>query len=262
LLLSLRDRLGPGEGKVRLVLASQSPRRSEILSMMGLEGRFEAIPSPLDETSLQLELQGGSRHGNDGGEADGSRAMIAANPKEYTRILAEEKARALAEELSSPSSPSSSASPTIVLGSDTIVELDGRILEKPRDESEGRHMLSELSGREHAVHTGVAIVVVLGGAMNGADTSGRQERRLESSFTDTAVVRFTKLTKADIDSYVETGEPMDKAGSYGIQGIGGQFVSGIEGDFFTVMGLPMHRVSVELARVVQKLLMDSSSSVN
>jgi septum formation protein len=118
---------------------------------------------------------------------------------------------------------------TIVLGSDTIVDLDGHILEKPVDETDAGRMLSMLSGRRHSVHTGVALVCV------GRCTDGDDAVTVTTtSFVDTAVVQFAALTKGDIEAYVSTGEPLDKAGSYGIQGIGGQMVRSIEGDFFTV----------------------------
>jgi septum formation protein len=210
-----------GDNKIRLILASQSPRRREILDMLGLTGRYTATPSPLDESSVQSRL-----------------ANEFVSPLAYTRTLAEKKAEALAMNLSQDSSTKS----TLVLGSDTIVDLDDLILEKPADAESARTMLRQLSGVWHRVHTGVAIYHV------EADTV-----KLMSSFTDTAKVKFADLSEADIEAYVETGEPMDKAGSYGIQGIGGQLVERIEGDFFTVMGLPMHRFSRELSRAITEL---------
>lgn len=199
---------------VKLILASQSPRRREILDMMGLGGKYIATPSPLDESSLQKRL-------------------AKEDPKMYTRILAEEKAKALAVTLDTKV-------PTLVLGSDTIVDLEGKILEKPTDADSAVSMLKQLSDNFHQVHTGVAIYLV-------QDT----DVQLVSSFIDTAKVKFAELSEEDIKAYVETKEPMDKAGSYGIQGIGGQFVEKMEGDFFTVMGLPMHRVSTELTKAVK-----------
>jgi len=253
---------------IRLALASQSPRRKEILDLMGLEGRYVVAPSPLDESSLQRQLQQ-QRH----------EEPIVVDAKCYAKRLAEEKALALATSdeflvtlttrtttTSSSSSPGSAGNDddaddddasagrieaVVVLGSDTVVELEGRILEKPVTEADARRMLSELSGRQHAVHTGVAIVTVTVVASAAADTNTKSAAgdndnassstgtirtvvELASSFVDTAVVRFAELTQADIDSYVKTGEPMDKAGAYGIQGLGGQFVESIRGDFFTV----------------------------
>jgi septum formation protein len=281
LLLSLRHRLATTSqglsssedaedsserGTIRLVLASQSPRRREILSMMGLEGRFDVVPSPVDESAVQRELLL---------QQDGPVA-----PPAYAEHLARAKALALAEHLKANPSQvprtGAVAEVVVVLGSDTIVELDGRILEKPRDESEAKEMLSRLSGREHLVHTGVALACVTIGTVSSDEVSSR-------SFVDTAAVQFITLMPEDIDAYVSTGEPMDKAGSYGIQGIGGQMVESITGDFFTVrfcvtfelvghtrrasrlndvficiqchqvMGLPMCRVSQELARLIEEL---------
>lgn len=189
--------------KVRLVLASQSPRRREILDMMGLKGKFETTPSPLDESALQMEL------------------LSTTDPADYVRILAEQKALALAEVLRPPESIGTTI---IVLGGDTIVAFDGCILEKPVNPADAERMLSILQGNQHDVHTGVALVRFNSGG----------EHVLLNSFTDTAKVQFAALSEADIATYVATGEPLDKAGSYGIQGIGGQMVSSIEGDFFTV----------------------------
>jgi septum formation protein len=222
-----------GEDKIHLILASQSPRRREILDMLGLTGRYTATPSPLDESALQLQLLANE---------------LVCSPLDYTRTLAEKKAEALALHLSHECSTSSSSSTksTLVLGSDTIVDLDNVILEKPADAQSARTMLRRLSGVWHRVHTGVAIYHV------EADTV-----KLMSSFTDTAKVKFADLSDADIHAYVETGEPMDKAGSYGIQGIGGQLVERVEGDFFTVMGLPMHLFSRELSKAITELTKSS-----
>ena len=111
----------------------------------------------------------------------------------------------------------------IIIAADTVVCLDGDILGKPRDEAEATDMLRRLSGREHEVYTGVTV-------MRGGDIRCSVERRL---------VRFRPLTPGEIAAYVATGEPMDKAGAYGAQGVASLFVEGITGDFFNVMGLPM-----------------------
>jgi septum formation protein len=200
LVISLRENFISKE--IALVLASQSPRRREILDMMGLADLYETIPSPLDETSLQIEL---------------SDKGVTKRPQKYTQTLAEEKARTLAESLRVER-------PTLVLGSDTIVDQDEDILEKPKDTSDAHRMLRRLSGCEHYVHTGVAIYLCLPDA----------PAKKMVSFVDQATVQFANLSDADIDAYVASGEPMDKAGSYGIQGIGGQFVTSVQGDFFTV----------------------------
>ena len=201
LVVSLRQAFT--SNRVALILASQSPRRREILDMMGLPGMYETIPSPLDETALQIELT------NKG---------ITKDPKNYTKTLAEEKARALAETLENVKCP------TLVLGSDTIVDQDETILEKPKDKQDAARMLRQLSGREHYVHTGVSLYLCRPG----------EAAEKMVSFVDQATVQFTDLSDTDIEAYVDSGEPMDKAGSYGIQGIGGQLVANVQGDFFTV----------------------------
>mmetsp|Transcript_6014 Transcript_6014/g.9319 ORF Transcript_6014/g.9319 Transcript_6014/m.9319 type:complete len:281 (+) Transcript_6014:70-912(+) len=212
------------DAKLRLILASQSPRRREILEMMGLAGRFTASPSPLDEEKLQIEL---------------SQQEI--SPSDYARTLAERKAHAYGAETLDITD-----GVALIIGSDTIVDLDGSIMEKPTSENVAHSMLSNLSGNWHQVHTGVAVYAV------GASASS-SEPQLMFSFTDTARVKFSSLTDRDIKAYIDTKEPFDKAGSYGIQGIGGQLVERIEGDFFTVMGLPMHRLSRELTDVIKNL---------
>lgn len=223
LLVSCIDKLGmvsvSGNGDVDkskpiILLASQSPRRREILDMMGLKNRYYAQPSPLDEEALQAEL-----------------ATQEILPTDYARILAERKASAMSITL--PESPQ-----TLVIGSDTIVDIDCQILNKPTSEEDAFNMLNKLSGKKHQVHTGVAVY------------SG--ETKLVS-FTETASVRFQQLTEEDIRAYIATGEPMDKAGSYGIQGIGGQLVERIDGSYFAVMGLPMHSLSRELAKIINSL---------
>ena len=118
-----------------------------------------------------------------------------------------------------------------MIGSDTIVVLDGDILGKPRDERQAVEMLQRLSGREHEVHTGVAVA-----------GRGRVESALER-----VAVRFRELSRAECEAYVATGEPMDKSGAYGIQGFGSAIVEGVTGDYFAVMGLPIVR-TLELLR--------------
>ena len=116
----------------------------------------------------------------------------------------------------------------IILGADTLVELDGYALGKPCDEADARRMLKLLSGRDHFVHTGIAVI------------DGRSvERYLDSEVTR---VFFRRLTDDEIDDYIRSGEPMDKAGSYGIQERGAVFISRIEGCFFNVMGLPLAKL--------------------
>jgi septum formation protein len=181
----------------RLVLASGSPRRRQLLELIGIPCRV--VPSGLDE--LQLP-----------GEEAAAFALRAARDK------------ALAVAGRGDDLP--------VLGSDTVVEVDGVALGKPADARQAAAMLRRLAGRAHHVHTGVAL------------TAGA---RCES-LVDTARVRFLPLDDAMIRWYVATGEPMDKAGAYAVQGCGGLLVEGIEGSPSTVIGLPVHRLPDLFAR--------------
>jgi septum formation protein len=248
------DRSSPNNDSslIRLLLASQSPRRREILDMMGLTNRYEVIPSPLNEEALAIQLLSGTNTDDAANvtATTGSTTeiihyiasgQIINDPKDYTRILAEEKAMALAKQMQqeydreSSSQGSSFYPPTLVLGSDTIVVLDGKILEKPIDIDHAIQMLQSLAGRTHVVLTGVALVQVLPQPTTTTTTNSTSSTvQLLSSFTDAAQVEFVPLSEDDIRSYVATGEPMDKSGSYGIQGIGGQLIHSINGDFFTV----------------------------
>lgn len=121
----------------------------------------------------------------------------------------------------------------IVIAADTLVECDGLILGKPKDEEQARQMLRMLSGNTHSVFTGVTVVT---------------KDRMLSSCEETKV-SFIELSEADISAYIATGEPMDKAGAYGAQGIASLFVSGIEGDFFNVMGLPLCKLGEMLKKL-------------
>lgn len=183
---------------MKLILASASPRRREILEKNGYA--FTVRTAPTDET-----LPAGTL------------------PKVGVRLLAERKGAAVAA-MSSPDE--------CILSSDTLVELDGVPLGKPRDAADAERMLRALSGRKHCVRTGIAV---------------RIGDRMISDVATTDVY-FKTLTDRDIADYVESGEPMDKAGAYGIQGRGGAFVEKIDGDFDTVMGLSV--------RLTEKLLAD------
>lgn len=174
-----------------LVLASQSPRRAELIGRLGLE--FETLPADIDESYLQGET-----------------------PPEHAERLSREKAVKIAADRPE----------ALVVGSDTIVVIDGDVLGKPRDREHAIEMLMRLSGREHEVCTGVAV------AHGGRVESGLERVR----------VRFRTLDRASCEEYVATGEPMDKAGAYGIQGFGSAIVDGIDGDYFAVMGLPVVRM--------------------
>lgn len=173
-----------------IVLASVSPRRYELLSSLGVEVRV--VKSDVDE---------------------GERPGYA--PRELAALHASAKAKAVARRETS----------AVIVAADTVVDLDGSALGKPRDEGDARAMLRALSGREHVVHT----------AYHVQDT-GRGRELLGVRSTR---VRFAPLDAAAIATYVAAGDPMDKAGAYGIQGRGAALVEAIDGDFYTVMGFPL-----------------------
>lgn len=175
---------------VRVVLASSSPRRRELLSMIGVA--HEVMPADIDERYLPGE-----------------------DPPAHAQRLAREKAGVVATR-----EPGA-----LIIAADTIVVVDGDVLGKPGDAAEAAAMLRRLSGRSHTVHTAVAV---------------RWEAR-EASAVESPCVTFRPLDEEHIAAYIATGEPMDKAGAYGIQGFGATLVTRIEGDYFAVMGLPLQR---------------------
>lgn len=181
---------------MNVILASASPRRKELLSY--IVPRFEIIPADVDET-LPEEI----------------------SSEKSAEFLAVKKAEHISAQY-----PES-----IVIGSDTVVIVDGEILGKPSDEADAYRMLKKLSGKIHTVVTGVCI--------------SRGEKK--KSFSEATRVEFYPLSDEEIHDYIATGDPMDKAGAYGIQGEGCVLIKGIEGDFFTVMGLPAARLKRELA---------------
>lgn len=181
-----------------VVLASASPRRRELLSLIGIP--HEVIPSGMDETAFSGE-----------------------SPPVHAERLARAKAATIAE----------SSQGKIVIGADTIVVIDDMTLGKPADQTDAARTLRRLSGRTHTVVTAIAV------AFNGALVSGVEQ----------VSVTFRELSDAEIEAYVATGEPMDKAGSYGIQGYGATIVKRIEGDYFAVMGLSLVRLTELLQRV-------------
>ena len=194
----------------KIILASSSPRRRELMAQAGFA--FEVLVSEADET-IETET-----------------------PGEMVEVLSERKAAAVAEEIKRQGFAEESV---LLVGADTMVAIDGKKLGKPKDEKGAEEMLEELSGRTHQVYTGVTLIR-LRKAENG---SILQESRTFSEGTD---VSFYPLTKEEIRSYIATGEPMDKAGAYGIQGKAAVFVKEIKGDYNTVVGLPIARLYQEL----------------
>lgn len=194
----------------KIILASSSPRRRELMAQAGFA--FEVLVSEADET-IETET-----------------------PGEMVEVLSERKAAAVAEEIKRQGFAEESV---LLVGADTMVAIDGKKLGKPKDEKGAEKMLEELSGRTHQVYTGVTLIR-LRKAENG---SILQESRTFSEGTD---VSFYPLTKEEIRSYIATGEPMDKAGAYGIQGKAAVFVKEIKGDYNNVVGLPIARLYQEL----------------
>jgi septum formation protein len=175
----------------RVVLASGSPRRHQLLNLIGIE--HEVNPSNIDETMRPREA-----------------------PRRHAERLAREKASMVA--VRDPD--------LITIGADTVVVVNRKVLGKPADTSDAARMLGILSGREHTVITAVAVA---------------RGRKLRSAIEEVRV-KFRRLRDDEIEAYIATGEPMDKAGAYGIQGFGATLVERIEGDYFAVMGLPLVRL--------------------
>lgn len=175
----------------KIILASSSPRRKELLTTAGM--KFEIHVEEVDETVPE-----------------------GTPPAEAAKMTATKKAAAVAKDFTD----------CIVIGADTIVVANGRILGKPKDESDAKSMLRMLSGIEHEVITGVCLI-------NGEKTE---------AFAQISKVKFYDLTDEEITAYVATKEPMDKAGAYGIQGLGCKLVEKIEGDYFNIVGLPVAEV--------------------
>lgn len=196
-----------------LILGSASPRRRELLSLITED--FTVKLADIDERSLEADLE----------QRNVPALMV-------SEELASAKAHAVFD-LLDPADRSSS----IVIGADTSVILDGEIYGKPESKEDARRMLTNLSGRKHVVATGVSLV------------SEGGERR----FTDESLVEFYELDDYQrnvIERYTESGDPMDKAGAYGIQSGGALLVKGIEGDFLNVVGLPVSRLARELSSVI------------
>jgi septum formation protein len=182
---------------LKLILASASPRRAEILRNAGIP--FELRSADVDESRLDNEP-----------------------PGDYVRRLALAKALAATDK-----NPNLGAD-ALVIGADTVVVVDSTILGKPASGDDARRMLRSISGRVHEVHTGLALL----------QTSEMRHRVVE----EVTKVHFGHLGDHEIGDYIATGEPFDKAGAYAIQGIGGRYVTRIEGCYFNVMGLPLARL--------------------
>ena len=191
-----------------MILASQSPRRRQLLEELGYS--LTVLPADIDESPLDGET-----------------------PVELVGRLATQKAeasraRAAAEKVADADG--------LLVAADTIVWHDGIVLGKPTDAEDARQMLTDLSGKTHYVSTGCCVMTL--------DNDGRAAET--RTFVETCDVEFWPLNASQVDAYVATGEPMDKAGAYGIQGLGRVLVKGIRGDYYSVVGLPVSRLYREI----------------
>ena len=188
----------------KIILASASPRRKELLAKAGIS--FTVIP------------------------AAGEEKRTSENPGEAVQQLARDKAEWVAQ------SPAECEEGTLVIGSDTIVVFENRILGKPKDRRDAAETLEKLQGNTHQVYTGVSVLERKAG------------KWVEHTFFESTDVTFYPVSREEIQDYIATGEPMDKAGSYGIQGLFGIYVKGICGDYNNVVGLPVARLFHEMKK--------------
>lgn len=182
---------------IKLILASQSPRRREILENLGIP--FRVVTADTDETCNESD------------------------PARFVEILALRKGRAVLDKMTADGSVDDQ---TVILAADTVVAAEGEILGKPRDRADAERMLSLLSGKTHRVISGIALL---------------STRHTAVASESTGVV-FAELSPSDVDFYVSSDEPYDKAGGYAVQGLASLFIDGLEGDYFNVVGLPVKRL--------------------
>ena len=199
---------------MRYILASASPRRRELIKLLGIEA--EIIPSDFEEE------------------------ITDADPATIVENLSKGKAQSVFDSLINANNTDKNNESLIVIGADTIVFYNGEILGKPADENEAKDMISLLSDRTHQVYTGVTLIKY----ENGNVTS--------KSFSEKTDVIVEKLDKFEIADYVKTGDSLDKAGAYGIQGVFAKHIKGINGDYNNVVGLPVARLYSELRSFSKK----------
>lgn len=202
-------------GSLHIVLASASPRRLEALNiMLGTQHDIEVVTSGFHEQLPHSDYQ---------------------SAQEYSMATAREKAKDVCNKLKS------NTLKTLIIAADTVVEIHGQILEKPSDADDAKRMLNMLSGKEHQVHSSVLLY----------ELPSYDEK---FAFTTTTKVQFATLTESEIAAYIATGEPLDKAGAYGIQGMGRMLVDSIHGDFFNVVGFPSRDFAIRFAAYLQSIL--------
>eukprot|EP00929_Paragymnodinium_shiwhaense_P001095 TRINITY_DN101312_c0_g1_i1.p1 TRINITY_DN101312_c0_g1~~TRINITY_DN101312_c0_g1_i1.p1 ORF type:complete len:372 (+),score=50.33 TRINITY_DN101312_c0_g1_i1:49-1116(+) len=202
------------ESIYKVVLASGSPRRRELLQILGV--KFDVVTSGFPE------------------DLDKSKFKAS----EYVVANAKEKCLAVARNIKDAGTDASEGKRVLIVGADTVIGLDEKILEKPGDAEEACAMLRSLSGRNHIVYTGLAVAIA------GQPSSLK-------THTEATEVHFHELSDADIAAYVATGEPFDKAGGYGIQSLGNLLVKKIHGDYFNVVGLPLSALSSIFAQFAE-----------
>lgn len=198
---------------MKIVLASASPRRRELLAGLGLD--YTVLVSGVEEQVTEQEPAKVVEELSAQKAQDVLQKLLSTVPRQEARLWDGQ------EEL-------------LVIGADTIVAADGKILGKPADMRDAAGMLEQLSGRRHQVYTGVTLC---------HHSQGETRRQ---TFHECTQVQFYPMTEEEIDWYISTGEPMDKAGAYGIQGLGSRFIRAIEGDYSNVVGLPVARLYQEL----------------
>ena len=196
--------------KVRIVLASASPRRAELLGQIGIEP--EIIPSRVEEV------------------------ITSSDPERIVRELSEQKAAEVAGRLAEETAGGDGARPPLVIGSDTVVSIDGQILGKPADRQAAYGMLKRLQGKSHEVCTGVTLIL------------GSKKQ----TFSVRTKVEVYPMTAREIEDYLDCGESMDKAGAYGIQGSFAAHIKGIQGSYTNVVGLPVGRLYQEIKQFLEE----------
>lgn len=194
-----------------IVLASASPRRRELLSLTGI--KFQVLPGNIEEKTSS------------------------SRPSQMVRELSRQKALAVFESFSEEEKEK-----ILVIGADTLVSIDGRILGKPEDEQKAEEMLTLLQGNTHQVYTGVTLI------SREVEEKGKAVRRI-STFAEKTSVTMYPVSLREIRDYIATGEPMDKAGAYGIQGKCAAWIRKISGDYSNVVGLPVGRLWQELKKM-------------
>ena len=200
----------------KLILASQSPRRRELLKMLGIE--FDIKVSNCEEIITSSE------------------------PAQVTMELAKQKAFETEIADVRAASDTKNEENIIIIGADTVVAADGEILGKPKDKDDARRMINKISGTSHQVYTGVALVLVKD-----------DKAACIELFAEKTDVEVCEMSSQEIDDYISSDEPYDKAGGYGIQGIFSKFVSGIRGDYNNVVGLPVHRLYYTLKECAKSI---------